>query len=95
MKYFVHTINLLVTDEQSMNTLGFVPIMLLRFLNQACAGHRLARAWFLKVGPVQIISMCVYMCVCVCMCLPPRLLITSDMMWHDKDPYNWLNNSYS
>ena len=28
------------------------------FLNQA-------RAWFLKVEPVRIVSMCVYVCVCV------------------------------
>ena len=28
------------------------------------------------------------LCVCVCMCPPPRLLITSDVIW---TPYNWLN----
>ena len=26
------------------------------------------------------------MCVCVCVCPPPRLLITSDVMWRDMDP---------
>ena len=25
--------------------------------------------------------------MCVCVSLPPRLLITNDVMWHDKDPY--------
>ena len=29
--------------------------------------------------------------VCVCVCLPPRLLITSGMMW---TPYDWLNKFY-
>ena len=34
------------------------------------------------------------MCVCVClrMSLPPRLLITSGMIW---TPYDWLNKFYS
>ena len=54
-------------------------------LNQAHAGHRPTRAWFLKVDAVQIVSMCVYVCVCVCVCPPPRLLITSGVMWHDID----------
>ena len=27
------------------------------FLNQVCAGHRLARTWFLKIDPVQIVGM--------------------------------------
>ena len=46
------------------------------FLNQPCA-------WFLKVDPVRIISMCVCLCVFVCVCVspPPRLLITSGVMW--------------
>ena len=61
------------------------------FLNQA-------RAWFLKVVSVWTsVCVCVCMCVCVrvcvracvcvcvCVCLPPRLLITSGMMWHDMD----------
>ena len=36
---------------------------------------------------------CVFVCVCVC---PPplRLLITSDVMWCDVDPYDWLNMFY-
>ena len=40
-----------------------------------------ARAWFLKIDPVRIICMC----VCMCVCPPPRLLITSGVMWHDID----------
>ena len=53
------------------------------FLNQACAGCRPARAWFLKIVSVQM-SVCV--CVCVFVCLPPKLLITSGMKWRDVDP---------
>ena len=49
-----------------------------------------ARAWFLKVEPMRIVSMrvclCVCVCVCVCVCPPPRLLITSGVMWRDIDP---------
>ena len=46
------------------------------FLNQV-------RAWFLKIDPVWIVSMYVY--VCLRMCPPLRLLITSGMMWRDID----------
>ena len=52
-----------------------------KFLNQA-------RAWFLKIDPVQIVGMH----VCVCVCLHPRLLITSGMIWTS---YDWLNKFYS
>ena len=54
----------------------------MKFLNQARAGRRKARAWFLKIDPVRT-SVCV--CVYVCVCPPPRLLITSDVMWCDID----------
>ena len=59
--------------------------LLISFLNQACARVWLARIWFLKIDPVQIVGMCVCVCVCVyvCVCLCPRLLITSGVMWHD------------
>ena len=30
----------------------------------------------------------------MCVCPLPRLLITSGMMWHDIDPYDWLNKFY-
>ena len=53
------------------------------FLNQARAGHRPARAWFLKIDPVRIVGMRVRVCVCVCVCPRPRLLITSGMIWRD------------
>ena len=56
------------------------------FLNQARAGHRLVHAWFLEIDSVSDV------CVCVCVCPPPRLLITSSMIW---TPYDWLNNFYS
>ena len=36
----------------------------LMFLNQARAGRRPARAWFLKINPVRT-SVCVFVCVCV------------------------------
>ena len=36
-------------------------------LNQARAGHRLARAWFLKIDPVRIVSM--HVCVCLRACM--------------------------
>ena len=46
-------------------------------------------AWFLKIDPVCIICMrvcvCVCVCLCVCVCPPPRLLITSGVMWSDMD----------
>ena len=57
-------------------------------LNQARTGCRLARAWFLRIASVcERLYACVYVCVCVCP--PPRLLITSGMMWYDIDPI-WL-----
>ena len=34
------------------------------FLNQVRAGRRPARAWFLKIDPVQIV--CMHVCVCLC-----------------------------
>ena len=33
--------------------------------------------------------------VCLCVCLPPRLLITSGVMWHIWTSYDWLNKFYS
>ena len=63
------------------------------FLNQARTGCRPARTWFLKIDPVRIVCMCMCVCVCVCVCVclrvcvcpPPRLLITSGVMWCDID----------
>ena len=51
------------------------------FLNQARAGRRPARAWFLKIDSVRIVGMR----VCVCVCPRPRLLITSGVMCRDID----------
>ena len=42
------------------------------FLNQARAGLRPARAWFLKIDPVRIVCMCMCVFVCVCVCVRPR-----------------------
>ena len=41
------------------------------------------------------LCVCVCVCVFVCVCPPPRLLITSGVMWHDMNPYDWLNKFYS
>ena len=42
-----------------------------------------ARAWFLKIVSVQM---------SVCVCPPPRLFITSGVIW---TPCDWLNKFYS
>ena len=57
-------------------------LYMLVFLNQARAGLRPARAWFLEIDPVRER---LYVCVCVCVSAP-RLLITSGVMWRDTDP---------
>ena len=49
-------------------------------INQAHAGLRLVRTWFLKFDPVRNIGMRVRVCVRVCP--RPRLLITNGMIWH-------------
>ena len=51
------------------------------FLNQARTGHRPVRTWFLEIVSVRT-SVCAFACVCP----PPRLLITSGLMWCDMDP---------
>ena len=60
------------------------------FLNHVHAGHRLTRAWFLKIVSVRT-SVCVFVRVCDCVCPPLRLLITSGMIW---TLYDWLNKFY-
>ena len=40
-----------------------------------------ARAWFLRIASVREL---LYACLCVCP--PPRLSITSGVMWCDIDP---------
>ena len=54
------------------------------FLNLTHAGIRPACAWFLRIASVSE-------CLCVCLCSPPRLLITSGVIW---TPYDWLNKFY-
>ena len=54
-------------------------------LNQACASHRPAHAWFLEIALALMLA-CVCASVCpVSMCPPLRALITSGVVWHDID----------
>ena len=51
---------------------------------------RPAHLWFLKIAFPGT------SCVCVCVCVfAAMLLITSNMMWCDMDPYDWLNKFYN
>jgi len=52
-----------------------------KFLNKAHAGLWPVRAWFLEITFVRDVCMRVCVCVCVCVCPPPRLLITSGLIW--------------
>ena len=63
------------------------PLIIQTLLNQARAGLRPVRVWFLIIVSVRT-SVCVFVCVFVCLCVrpPPRLLITSGVIWHDIDP---------
>ena len=56
----------------------FQPAVNRFFLNQAHTGH----TWFLRIVSVQK-----FVCVCVCLhvCPPPKLLITSSVLWCDTD----------
>ena len=64
----------------------------LLFLNQVHPSHRPHVPGFLNCFCVDV-CMCACLCfVFVCMCPPPRLLITSGVMW---TPFNWLNKFYS
>ena len=57
------------------------------FLNQARAGHRPVRAWFLRIVLSVNFSVCVCVCVCVCACVhvsPPPEAINN--LWCDIDP---------
>ena len=51
------------------------------------AHQPVARTWFLKIASVWM-PVCVFACVCP----PPKLLITSGVIW---TPYDWLNKFYS
>ena len=48
-------------------------------------------AGYLKIDFVWEVSMC----VCVSVCPPPRLLITSGVMWCDMGLCDWLNKFYN
>ena len=62
-------------------------LVIKNFLNQACVGNRPVHAWFPKIAFV-----CEVGSMCVCVCPPPRLLISSGMIW---TIYDWLNKFYS
>ena len=63
-------------------------------LNRVRAG---LRAWFLSIASVRkCLYTCVFVCVCVCVrvcvcvCPPPRLSITSGVIWCDIDPIRFV-----
>ena len=60
-------------------------------LNQERAGRRSVHAWCLRIVSVRMYA-CACVCVCVCVCVPPRLLITSGVMWCDIDPIRLVNS---
>ena len=88
----IKTLTELGADIHTTNNVSYLQHLI--YLNQARASLRPAHAWFLKIDPKWIVSMCVCVCVCVSVCLcvcvfvcpPPRLLITSGLMWHNMDP---------
>ena len=47
-------------------TCSVIILITIELLNQARAGRRPVRAWFLKIDPVRIV------CMCVCVCVRPR-----------------------
>ena len=54
-------------SEKGMNSVVKRGIHIIKtFINQARAGRRLVRAWFLKIDSVWIVSMQVCVRVCVC-----------------------------
>ena len=56
----------------------------IEFLNQACASHRPAHAWFFEIAFVQEVGMC----ACVHVYLPQRALITTHVK---RTRNNWLS----
>ena len=65
--YYMLTI-IFITGNINNNIIMTCPLYTPVFLSQVCTGHRLARTWFAKIDPMQIVGMsvCVYVCVCVC-----------------------------
>ena len=63
-------------------------LVLLLFYHYTNYGITFAVTGLLKCLLCTRLYMCVclYMCLYIYMCPPPRLLIASDVMWHDIDP---------
>ena len=63
-----------LADKIWVNFETFKILYRLKYSDFRYAGHRLVLAWFLKIDPVWIVSMCVHVsvcvCVCVCVCVP-------------------------
>ena len=53
-----------------------------KFLNQARAGRRPARAWFREITSMRT-SVCVCMCVCVCLCVCVSAPQATKYYWRD------------
>ena len=64
------------TDSKILQKLSNIQLL---FLNQARAGRRPARAWFLKIDPVRIVGMRACVCVCVCVSAPEAI----NNQWRD------------
>ena len=71
------TINAIIKQKPNNNCYGHhwqdISSCPCNFLNQACADHRPTPAWFLKIDPVRIVSICVCVCVCVCVSAPEAI----------------------
>ena len=72
--YICSANNYIGSDSTNVNVTVQCKLIL---LNQARAGRRPARAWFLEITLMRT-SVCV--CMCVSVCPPPRLLETSGVM---------------
>ena len=80
--YFKQWMKCVLALESS--NMHFVPYTYVRIcIIKPGARVRPARAWFLRIASVRELQ---YVCLCVCMCPPPRLSITSGVMWCDIDP---------
>ena len=64
----------------------YVLCMYNNILSQVCAGLWPTHNCFLEIAFVCDVSMLVRLCICVFVCPPPRLLITSGVIWCDMEP---------
>ena len=64
---------------------------LFELINQARAGSRPARAWFLKTDPVRIVGMRACVCVFVCVSATEGIITSGVIL----TSYDWLNKFYS